>query len=271
MKVLLKIELNRAFKNKWMYITLLVCSVIVLYDIFKIVVPTRIAMEVYANTWGYPVPNLYNQWMELNNFSTASKLLHFIFPLIICIPYSMSIYSDVNSRYIYNIIVRTDKKKYFFSKLVTQFIVGFSVVMYTLLISFLITATLLPAGEPFPGLQYVAGANCILGSLFYKLPLLVSVLIMISESVLFSIIGCISFTFAYLLGNGVMVIVSAFTLYFFEEVVMPLVGAKNPMLACSYLIQLTDDSVPVFLMEIATILITIICSYFLRRRKIDEL
>lgn len=271
MKILLKIELNRAFKNKWMYITLAVCLLAVLYDTVKIVIPTRNSMEFYINLWGYPIPNVYNRWMELNNLSTASRLLHFIFPLLICIPYSFSIYSDVEFKYIYNIIVRTDKKKYFLSKLITQFIVGFSVVMYTMIISFLITAELLPLGEPFSGLQYAASANCILGKLFYKSPLMSTVLIMFFESVVFSIIGCLSFTFAYLLRNGVMVIVSAFTIFFFQEVISPLMGLKSTMLECSYIIQLTFDSVYVFILEISVLLVVVICSYFIRRKKKDEL
>lgn len=271
MKVLMKNELDRAFKNKWMYITLAVCLSIVLYDIYKVVIPTRKAMDIYINSWGYPLPNLYNRWMELNNLSTASRLLHFIFPLLVCIPYSSSIYSDVESKYIYSIIIRIDKKKYFLGKLITQFIVGFSVVMFTMTVSFLLTASILPAGVPLPGLQYIARANSIFGYLFYKCPLLISIAIMILESIFFSIIGCLSYTFAYLLKNGIMVIVSAFTIYFFEEVVTPLIGIKNPMLECSYLIRLTNKSVITFLVEIAVVLAIVLFSYFFRIRKKDEL
>lgn len=271
MKVLMKNELNRAFRNKWMYITLAVCLSIVLYDIYKVVIPTRKAMDIYINSWGYPIPNLYNRWMELNNSSTASRLLHFIFPILVCIPYSSSIYSDVDSNYIYNIIIRIEKKKYFFVKLVTQFIAGFFVVMFTLSVSFLLTALILPVGETFPGLQYIANGNCIFGSLFYRFPLLVSILIMFLESILFSIIGCLSYTFAYLLRNGIMVILSAFTIYFFEEVIMPLIKINNSILGCSYLIQLTYKSVVVFIVEIAVVFAVVVCSYFLRIRKRDEL
>lgn len=271
MKTLMKNELDRALKNKWLYITFLVSLIIIIYDMYKVVIPTRKAMDIYINSWGYPIPNLYNRWMELCNSSTASKLFHFTFPLLVCIPYSASIYSDVESKYIYSIITKIDKKKYFLSKLITQFIVGVVIVMFTMVVSFALTAVVLPAGKPIPGLQYTANGNSIFGAFFYKHPLIVSILIMLLESVLFSLIGCLSYTFAYVLRNGVMVIVSAFTIYFFEEVITPLLGVKKPMIGCSYLINLTYNSLAVFIIEIIVVLAIIACTYFLRIRKKDEL
>ena len=45
MKTLLKIELERAFKNKWFYITLLIELVLVLVDIAAVVLHVRMAYE----------------------------------------------------------------------------------------------------------------------------------------------------------------------------------------------------------------------------------
>lgn len=271
MRILMKNELERAFRNKWFYATLLICLLAVIYDTFTEVIPVRNAMDIYIATDGYPIPNLYNRWMELQSGRAVSWLLHLIFPLLVCIPYSISIYSDVETRYVYSIISRIDKKKYFLSKLFTQFLVGFAVVMFTMIISFMITASILPVGTPIAGLQYMPANTEVFGKAFYRHPLLMSVIVMILQSVMFALIGCLSYTFAYLLRNGVMVVVSAFTIYFFESVVAPLIQVENPMLGCSYLFQLTYSSVGVFLFELFIILITVIMTYFLRAKKRDEL
>jgi hypothetical protein len=271
MKILIKNELDRAFRNKWMFITLAVCSMIIIYDLCAEVIPTRKTMEMYINTWGYPIPNLYNTWMELNGVSISSRLLHFIFPLLVCIPYAESMYSDVKSKYIYNVIVRVEKKKYFLAKLITQFIVGFTVVMSTLLTSFVLTEAILPIGFPMPGLVYIAENINVLGKAFYKNPFITSIIIMISEALIFSIIGCISYIFAYLLDNGMMVMVSAFTVYFFEGVLAPLLGVTRTMMGCSYMIKLTYDTALILIFELGIITAFVVGTYFVRIRKKDEL
>ena len=271
MKILIKNELDRAFKNKWFYITLIVCLAIIIYDMCSVVIPTRNALDTYVEAGGYPIPNIYNRWMELNNLSVASKLLHFIFPLLVCIPYSMSIYTDVESGYIYNIILRIEKKKYFLAKLITQFITGFAVVMSVMTVSFILTSMLLPEGNPMPGLLYHYGALNIFGRIFYKCPLLTVFLMILLESVLFGLISCLSYTFAYILKNGVMVLISAFTIYFFEEVVLPLLGINGSMMGCSFIYDLTYKNVGTLVIEIIILIAVIAGTYMLRIKKKDEI
>ena len=100
MKTLMKNELERAFKNKWMYITLLICMSLIVYDLIQGAIPIRMELRSIIEADGrYEVPNVYNRWMELW-LSKASMLFHLICPILICIPYSMSIYTDVTTKYI---------------------------------------------------------------------------------------------------------------------------------------------------------------------------
>ena len=47
MKTLLKIELERAFKNKWFYITLCIELVLVIADVCTVALPARMAYEEF--------------------------------------------------------------------------------------------------------------------------------------------------------------------------------------------------------------------------------
>lgn len=272
MKTMIKNECNRAFRNKWFYVTLIICLSMIIYDLMVEVIPTRHAMNIYLNTSSYPIPNVYNRWMELNN-STASKLLHFIFPLLACLPYSMSIYSDIKSKYAYNIFVRINKRKYFLTKLIVQFLVSFSVVLFTMVVSFLLTAAILPIGTPFAGCQtyYVGGPLHIFGSLFYKHPLIVCIFIMLVQSIIFALISCLAYTFAYILNNGIMVITSAFTVYFFENVISPVFGNNYTMFNYSHILRWNNEAMIKILIELIIIVIILAITYGVRSNAKDEI
>lgn len=274
MKILIKNELERAFKNKWFYITIFICFAICMYGIYTEVIPFRKNMDTYINfnvgKYQYPVPNLYHCWMELTGMSVVSKLLHFIFPILICIPYAMSLFTDVNSKYSYSIFVRVEKKKYFLSKLIVQFIVGFTVVMFTMVLSFLVTAAVIPAGTPFVCLNYAKTNIHVFGPLFFKAPLFVSVVVMFLQSVFFAIIGCLSYSFAYLLDNEIMVMISPFIIYFLDNVVTQMFDAM-PLYGCSFFSGLSWEYCGLMLVKLAVIIVIIIMTYFVRSKKMDEL
>ena len=101
-------------------------------------IPARRAYEdIYIQFRDYQIPGAYCLWM-VANCSSVYKLFHLIFPLLISIPYTYTIYNDVKSNYIYNIACRISKKKYYMSKLITQFVVGTVVVAFCLLSSFIL-------------------------------------------------------------------------------------------------------------------------------------
>ena len=60
MKTLLKIELERAFKNKWFYIILFIELVLVIVDVSTVALPARRAYEdIYIQFRDYQIPGAY--------------------------------------------------------------------------------------------------------------------------------------------------------------------------------------------------------------------
>ena len=234
MKTLLKIELERAFKNKWFYITLCIELILVVVDVSTVALPVRRAYEdIYISLRDYQIPGAYCLWMLIHN-SSIYRLFHFIFPLLISIPYIYTIYGDVKSNYIYNITSRINKKKYYISKLVTQFIVGMVVVAFSLISSFVLTAAILPLEHPTKAsAEYPLSVTKAFPELFYNHPFVSVIIFIILESVIFGIIGCIGFVFAYLLNNVIMVMLSSFIIYYMDFILSNLFARYGNLMSAS--------------------------------------
>lgn len=268
MRKLLKIELERALKNKWFYICLLIGFAIVAKDIYSVAYNTRKYYYLYVNDTVYQFPGIYCKWM-VTNCSSMYKMLHLIFPLLISVPYSYIIYSDIKGCYVGNIISRTDKKLYYGSKLITQFITGFLVVFIILATSFIATAAFLPLEHPtIASFTYGVHQDVGLGRLFYMKPFLSACLYIILEALVFGVIGCISFVFAYILTNGIIVMLSPFIIYYAEFVIGSALN-RPYMEAMSRIGLLKSNYIVPLCMELAVLVIIIGVSYIARVNKKD--
>ena len=150
MNKLIKIEMERAFKNKMLIISVVIGLVIVGFNIWNEIIPARKTLDKLLEMGKYSgiqLPGLYMKWMGVRPGSYVF-LYYFIMPLLTALPYSISILMDVKKHYVNNIFTRIDKKKYYKAKLFAQFIVGGFVASFPLVISFVVTAMILPAFKP---------------------------------------------------------------------------------------------------------------------------
>lgn len=268
MKKILKIELERALKNKWFYICLIIGLLCVGKDVYSIAYKVRKSYDAYMSSMTYQLPGTYCKWL-VTNCSSIYKLLHLIFPLLISVPYSYTIYSDIKSGYIDNIVSRMDKKIYYAAKLITQFITGFLVVFIILATSFLATAAVLPLEHPTTGSNtYAVHSDIILGRIFYTQPLLSSILYILLEALTFAVIGCISFVFGYILTNGVMVMLSPFIIYYIEFIINSSLG-KPYMMHMSKIALFKDEYINSMFIELIVLIIVFGISYMVRVKKKD--
>lgn len=268
MKKLLKIELDRALNNKWFYICLFIGLVCVAKDVYSVAYDTKEGYYLYTNMPYYQLPGVYCKWL-VTNCSSMYKLLHLIFPLLICVPYSYTIYSDIKGGYAGNIVSRTDKRMYYGAKLITQFITGFMVVFIILATSFIATAAVLPLEHPtITSFTYGVHIETWIGKLFYTYPFLGAVTDILLEAVTFGIIGCISFVFAYILSNGIMVMLSPFIIYYTEFIINSALG-RPCMMNMSRIGLFKGIYVRPFCVEILVFIIIIGISYIARVKRKD--
>ncbi len=264
MKKLLKIELDRALNNKWFYICLVIGLACVVKDVYSVAYYTKEGYDLYVNMPYYQFPGVYCKWF-VTNCSSMYKLLHLIFPLLISVPYSYTIYSDIKSGYAGNIVSRTDKKMYYGAKLITQFITGFLVVFIILATSFIATAAVLPMEHPtITSFTYGVHIETWIGKLFYTKPLIGAFAAVLLEAVTFGVIGCISFVFAYILANGIMVII----IYYTEFIISSALG-RPYMMDMSRIGLFKGIYIKPFFIEMLVLIIIIGISYIARVKKKD--
>ena len=270
MKTLLKIELERAFRNKWFYITLLIELILVIVDVVTVALPVRRAYEeFYIPLRDYQIPGAYCLWM-VAHCSSVYKLLHLIFPLLISIPYTYTIYNDVKSNYIHNIACRISKKKYYMSKLITQFVVGMVVVAFCLLSSFILTATVLPLEHPtLASAEYKFSNHNVFSTIYYNHTFIAVILFIILESFVFGIIGCIGFVFAYLLNNVIMVMLSTFIIYYMDFILSNLFGRYGSLMAASKVAILYKGWEVGFVIELMIIVVAEVVMCIMQMNKKD--
>lgn len=232
MNKLIKIEMERAFKNKMLIISVVIGLVIVGFNIWNEIIPARKTLDKLLEMGKYSgiqLPGLYMKWMGVRPGSYVF-LYYFIMPLLTALPYSISILMDVKKHYVNNIFTRIDKKKYYKAKLFAQFIVGGFVASFPLVISFVVTAMILPAFKPESvSSQFNFSKLSVFGDLFFKAPFAMAVIVFLFAFVGFGLINCIAYIFADLVNNRFMVALTPFMIYFFYYIVCSSIGRDGPM------------------------------------------
>lgn len=123
MNKLIKIEMERAFKNKMLIISVVIGLVIVGFNIWNEIIPARKTLDKLLEMGKYSgiqLPGLYMKWMGVRPGSYVF-LYYFIMPLLTALPYSISILMDVKSTmliiYLQELIKRSITKQSFLPSL----------------------------------------------------------------------------------------------------------------------------------------------------------
>lgn len=275
MKKMMKIELERAFRSKMFIISILIGLCIVAFDIANNVIPQRQSIDEFIAMGeeyyrGIQLPGLYMQWMGVRPGSYIF-LYYFIMPLIAALPYSVSIIMDVKKHYINNIFTRINKREYYKAKLLTQFITGGLVAVVPLIVSYIVTAMILPAYKPLVVTgQYIFRENNIVGRLFYSNPFAVVIIVFLAVFTGFGLINCIAYIFADLVNNRFMVALTPFIAYFFMYVMCSVANRIAPMQYIG-VINIKYSEIGYVIADIAILIVLIILSYVVRSRRKDEI
>ena len=92
----LKLELKRAFFNRRLAIALLCLLAIVAAHIATSVIPASLDQSMYIELTGYPL-SVFNRWIGGWPGTVYPALYFFLVPLMVCVPFSDSLYEDAVS------------------------------------------------------------------------------------------------------------------------------------------------------------------------------
>ena len=145
------------------------CLISICHFIFCII-PLRDYIFIQQDL--YPL-SVYSKWMGMDNISVYSGLYYFVLPVLAALPFAGSLKEDIQSGYIRNIAIRTDKRNYFITKVAVNFVVSGLTAVIPLILNFTLAAMVFPLLIPQsntandPIFQY-----CFLGDLYYQHPLI---------------------------------------------------------------------------------------------------
>lgn len=266
---MLRHELYRAFVNKKFYMAA-IAGIIIAAAIFYIDCWQFIKTQNEINM-GTEMGMLFKSkmdisitpqqaWMGLGGFATVNAL-YYIMPLLCAFVYATSYRNDIKSGYYNNILIRSSKSGYYWSKLLAVFLSGGVICTIPLVVNLLLCMMSFPMGPSVPGFTMFVIRKChVFGDLFYDAPMVYILIYILFDFCFFGIINCICLSISCIEDNYFMVLIAPFMYYFaLHAVNIWLLGSweYSPQ-RYSQMKFLTYKVLPVMGVHIAVVLISLI-------------
>jgi len=221
MKNMLRIELRKAFQNKFFFIGLATASLLAVlsavYNIQTVAQEMQVSEGIRQSYSGLinphmPLYSLFNHWLCEDFNSLSGSLFFFIYPLISVMPYGWSLFEERKSGYIKNVVCRTRKANYFFSKYIAVFLSGGAVVAVPAALNFLITSMFIPAIKPdvFYDIGWTVREASMFSECFFKAPFLYVLLRILLLFAFGGAISSVGFALAFSVNNRFAVVLLPF-------------------------------------------------------------
>ena len=206
MRSLLKSELQKAFRNPFFGVAVLV--------------GTFLAIMYAVETWRDVMPRLhyilnpreiecltcvkeevnsfsaFYRWIGIYDEYSSSKIFYWCWPILTAMPYTWSYWRERRDGSADKSIAECGWKAYFSAKYLAVFLSGGAVVAWVFVLSFLLNATFLPMITIGPGTTNITN-GCLLSKVFYTYPWLYCILV----TIICSIFGGVTACLALLLGG----------------------------------------------------------------------
>lgn len=218
---MLKLECKKAIFNKLFLLSILIGCAITMFSLIP-------RLQSYYNDINFfkgmqnnstviydpcaPLESLFNHWIGAEAVTPGSVNFFFIFPILIAIPYGWSYCLEKQKGYIRNVVLRSGKLRYYFSKYIAVFVSGGLAMVIPLLFNFLLTGMFVPAVCPDP--TYITGygifTSSFLSMFFYTNPFLYIFLYLLVDFAFCGLIACLCFALATFIKNRVVVVLMPF-------------------------------------------------------------
>jgi hypothetical protein len=181
---MLRIELRRAFGNRWFIGSLAILVTVALVAAAGRVVLTAEKLDVVvypyldSTYWYLSSFSSFTSWIAVNHLDTPVELFFTVVPLLVLMGYSWSLASDVRSGYVEQLLVRTARARMYAARFCAVFLSGGALVAVPLACNFLALALFVPSWAPsmvdsfYTGVGDVANMadNALFTTLFYTDP-----------------------------------------------------------------------------------------------------
>jgi hypothetical protein len=223
----IKFELRRAFANRLFVLALSIGVLIVLSHIIGAIPQSIQAQEMFdliIAKGGYP-ESLFNHWIGGRGDILQATLYFFILPLLVCIPFADTLFTDRRDGYARNVVTRVPQRHYYVAKTLSVFLAAAVVAVIPLILDLFLTAMLFPAVIPVPA----AGTFPIFefsmwSDLYYSAHFLYIVCYLALIALFSGLIATIALVFTYLVTNRFLVLLAPFILCVFADFMLNSLG-----------------------------------------------
>lgn len=224
----LKLELKKAFKNKFFWISVVLGCLITLLSFEHMVNMYYEGMSaisgnstdiIYDPHIG--INTVFNCWIGGEPFSLGSSIYFFVFPLLIALPYGWSYSEERKCGYRRMMITKTGKKKYYCAKYVAVFLSGGVAMVLPLIFNFWMTLLVVPAILPDVTMNMFYGVfgGSFLAELYYTVPFLYVAIYLFIDFVYCGFLVCICMAVSGIVRQKLGVVLIPFLLLLFVHVI----------------------------------------------------
>ena len=224
----LKLELKKAFKNKFFWISVVLGCLITLLSFEHMVNMYYEGMSaisgnstdiIYDPHIG--INTVFNCWIGGEPFSLGSSIYFFVFPLLIALPYGWSYSEERKCGSRRMMITKTAKKKYYCAKYVAVFLSGGVAMVLPLIFNFWMTLLVVPAILPDVTMNMFYGVfgGSFLAELYYTVPFLYVAIYLFIDFVYCGFLVCICMAVSGIVRQKWGVVLIPFLLLLFVHVI----------------------------------------------------
>lgn len=224
----LKLELKKAFKNKFFWISVVLGCLITLLSFEHMVNMYYEGMSAISGNSTdimydphIGINTVFNCWIGGEPFSLGSSIYFFVFPLLIALPYGWSYSEERKCGYRRMMIAKTGKKKYYCAKYVAVFLSGGVAMVLPLIFNFWMTLLVVPAILPDVTMNMFYGVfgGSFLAELYYTVPFLYVAIYLFIDFVYCSFLVCICMAVSGIVRQKWGVVLIPFLLLLFVHVI----------------------------------------------------
>ena len=211
MRHYLRLELDRAFRNRYMAIALLVGCSLSLWHFYDYIWPLRTCILQGS----YPLSS-FDRWIGGENYSLQAKIYFMFLPILCALPHGASWFFDGVSGFGNQAIVRRGQRDYVRAKYLVTFLSGASVAVLPMLFDFLATNLVIPAACPQAGYGLSPiNATKLWGDCYFSHPFLYLLAYLLLDGVFYGLFTTLSLTGTIFLKNRYLVQLTPFLAYMF--------------------------------------------------------
>lgn len=204
-----RFELYRAFHSRTFVISLLIGSVICALDLITFYIMV-----------GQSGRYLVQAWIGTDYLFAYNQMFYILLPVLACLPYGGSLYTDIKTGYDKNICVKTSRLNYAFAKSVSVFLSGFASVCLPLAMNLFIAAGMYPnyIPERLKATSIPLSDIYIFASIFDKHPAVYCLIFILIDSLFAGVMALTTLSLTAKVKSSFTAVVTPMVLFFMFDV-----------------------------------------------------